>query len=57
MLVASVIPAKKVQFINGDMIIHTASNEERIVPNEKLKNYAVEGIIDSEKSSNFVVRI
>ena len=58
MLLASATPVKKIQIINGDMVLTDLNNEEKIIPNSVLKFYSVEDLnISTEKSNNYVVRI
>jgi len=58
MLLASAMPVKKIQIINGDMVLTDLNNEEKIIPNSVLKFYSVEDLnISTEKSNNYVVRI
>ena len=58
MLVASATPVKKVQIVNGDMVLTDLNNEEKIIPNSVLKFYSVEGLnISTEKSNNYVIRV
>ncbi len=58
MLVASATPVKKVQIVNGDMVLTDLNNEEKIIPNSVLKFYSIEGLnISTEKSNNYVIRV
>lgn len=56
MIIASAKIVKNVSFVNGNMILKFEDQRSEFVPNEILKYYSVSGIIDAEKSNNFIIR-